>query len=323
MWGRKHGQGCRLSRTGLIASAVAASVVIAALLSARGPAGRHSGPSPRSASSTAAPSAERARAVSTAEEDVLYLAEETLTRDCMAELGFRFWVLPRSPFPDYRQFPYVLTDVAWARVHGYGRDIEQRVERDSVQSAPARYLRSLPSQRQQAMGVALSGPEPIGLSVANPLGGTLTHSDKGCTAAAWRQLYGDPQGWFSASEITMNVGAFRADMVTNSTRFTAGVSRWRRCMRSLGYAVSDPPTLRRQELSRPGPDRTQELRAATAEASCATSSGLASTAEQLDERYERVVEQRYRAAFEALWTMQRRALPIARRVLAHPEPDIR
>jgi len=261
--------------------------------------------------------------VSEDDRDLLYRAEQVLLRTCMAEQGFRYWPMPEQPAPDYRQFSYVVTDVAWAKKHGYGRDIELQIQRESRNSPPVKYSEGLSEQRRQALGVAMSGPEPVGLAVANPIGGTLTHSDKGCTATVWKQLYGDPQAWFAAHAITMNLGAIRADRASSDPAFVAGVDRWRTCMRPLGYTDRDPAALRGRTLSTPGLTRAQEIRAATAEATCATMSDLASIARQVDHRYQLALQDEYRSTFTSMWSMQRAALRLAHSVLAGASDQVR
>lgn len=79
-----------------------------------------------STASTSPPAARAApapRALSATESGIENRAELLLTRDCMAEHGFRYWPMPQVPLPGYRTFDYVVDDVAWAaqrRVDGCG-----------------------------------------------------------------------------------------------------------------------------------------------------------------------------------------------------------
>jgi hypothetical protein len=255
--------------------------------------------------------------VSETDEDVLWRAEQVLTQQCMRRQGFRYWLVPRLPAPDYRSFPYVVDDVVWARAHGYGRDIMARIRAAHRDTPATRYAAGLSPAGLQSLGAALSGPSPRGLEVESPLGGTLSHSDKGCTTEAWRRLYGDAQEWFAASQVTANLNGIRAGMVMGDQRFRSAVTAWSRCMRGRGYAVTDPARLRSQRAAVEGTTaQRDDVRAATAEAECAHSTGLAATSRELDHRHGDVLEERHRSAFDALWAMQRAALPQARRVVA-------
>src|SRR3954464_8745408 len=53
------------------------------------------------------------------------LAERMLLTDCMREAGFDYRVT--DPGPEPPDLGYVLTDVGWARAHGYRSDIARRL----------------------------------------------------------------------------------------------------------------------------------------------------------------------------------------------------
>src|SRR4051812_27759853 len=90
------------------------------------------------------------RRPTSAEVETLHRAEQLLVRDCMKRQGFRYWPTPLRPSPDFRDFPYVVDDVAWAKAHGYGRDIEKRLDKETESSPRALYYRSLSESRKQA-----------------------------------------------------------------------------------------------------------------------------------------------------------------------------
>jgi hypothetical protein len=237
--------------TGLAVLVVATSATVAISLAATG-AAKVATPGSTASGSTASgsvPATALAKPVSADDRAALYRAEQLMVQKCMADKGFRYWPVPQQPSPDYRQFSYLVTDVGWAKKHGYGQDIEHRLDRESQTGPATRYFKSLSAQRHQALGDALSGPEPVGLSVANPIGGTLTHSDKGCTATVWKQLYGDAQAWFAAREITTNLRPIFHTRVVQDPEFVAGIADWRICMRPFGYADPDPRALRGRVLS--------------------------------------------------------------------------
>jgi hypothetical protein len=254
--------------------------------------------------------------VAPADTAVLHRAEQLLLQKCMAGAGFRYWPMPEKPTPDYRLFRYFVTDVGWAKRHGYGRDLHRRIEQESLTSPAVRYSKSLSAQRRHAMGAAINGRRPVGLSVRNPIGGTLTHSDEGCTATVWKRLYGDSQAWFAARQITTNLGAIQANQVMSDPEYATGLARWRTCMGPAGYPDRDPGALRGRILSASPPNLAQEIRAATAEATCATTSGFTALVQQLDQRHDLALQPEYRPTYRSMWSMQRAALPLAHSVLA-------
>lgn len=298
----------RPSRTWFALTAVICGAVVAVGAWIGDPAGE----------TKAGPQQADVRRPTTAELETLHRAEQLLIRTCMKQQGFLYWPVPRLPAPDFRDFPYVVDDIAWAKVHGYGRDIEQRLDQEEPASPRARYYRSLPPQRQQAMGIALNGPASTGLEARSPLGGTLNHSDQGCTVASWRRLYGDVQTWYRSSETVSNLFGMRTGRVTADPAYQASVAAWSRCMNKRGYIATDPQELRATQLGKHGPDaERQDVPTATAEAECARSTGLTTTAHTLDRRTADALRTQYRAAFDAMWRMQTAALPTARSVVDH------
>ncbi|MGI5482629.1 hypothetical protein [Streptomyces lavendofoliae] len=254
----------------------------------------------------------------TQQKDLLHRAEQLLIRDCMAGQGFRYWPAPRLPSPEYREFPYVVDDEAWAAEHGYGREFEQGQERRWGNSEGKRYLDGLSKARKAAYTAALFGPSadrtPLRAEVA--MGGTFTQSDQGCTAAAWRRLYGDVHAWYRSYQMVNSLPGIRVGRVAAEPEFQAGLAAWRSCMRESGYRAENPPELRRVRLLDTGPGaRAADVRAATAEARCARTSGLAATAERLDEHHKDVLYGEHRSAFDTARRMQRDALPTARDVV--------
>ncbi|TMR89425.1 hypothetical protein [Nonomuraea basaltis] len=259
---------------------------------------------------------ETVRETTSAESDLLHRAEEILVRDCMAQKGFRYWPKPLDPVLDYREFPYVVDDVKWAKAHGYGRDIERALDWEDRFSPRALYYRALPEDRLRAAKISLIGERPEGLEVTHPLIGSMTHSDRGCVAEAWRQLYHDAEAWFGAKQVTSSLSGMRMSLVTADAAFRQRIAHWSRCMRARGFTTPDPLALRRERLATEGPyTGAEERRAAVAEAECAHSSGLAKTARERDIHYAAVVRERYRPFFDTLGRLQQAALPQARLIV--------
>lgn len=75
--------------------------------------------------------------------NTLDVAEYVLLRDCMRELGFDYIVVDPRSLPQSRDFPYVINDVAWARQHGYGTDIELAQNQARQHDPNDKYMQSL------------------------------------------------------------------------------------------------------------------------------------------------------------------------------------
>ncbi|MET9319605.1 hypothetical protein ABZX75_05320 [Streptomyces sp. NPDC003038] len=258
------------------------------------------------------------RAADTAELDLLHTAGQLLVQDCMRAQGFSYWPVPRLPHPDFREFPYGVDDVAWARSHGYGRQIERRLDEEARSGPRGQYEDGLSPERREAMGVALVGPEPKGLEVKSPLGGTLSHSDRGCITESWRRLYGDVRLWYRSSETVNQLAAVRTSRVNQDPAFRTALAAWNECVGRRGFPAAGHPLRQREEqLRRTGAAaEAQDVPMATAEAECARSTGLADTAQDLHRRHSDRVQAENRAAFDAMRRMQLAALPTARDVVA-------
>lgn len=119
-------------------------------------------------------------------------------------------------------FPYVVDDAAWPRRHGYGSDIERRLEELKKAHPNQRYVVSLSPQRQKTYRRALYGEDPASpgnMTVTVPTGGVVGASSVGCIAEAQREVHGDLAGWFRASTVTNNLAGTRAGLVTADPQF--------------------------------------------------------------------------------------------------------
>ncbi|GLZ14435.1 hypothetical protein Acsp04_46700 [Actinomadura sp. NBRC 104425] len=233
------------------------------------------------------PSVGAARPLTEQEKDLLHDAEELLTHSCMAARGFKTWVVPRRPLPEDRDFPYVVDDVEWASRHGYGSDIQAQRERLRASDPNRRYFAGLsPAQRQRALDALHGRRSARRLEVKTPNGMTVGRIDDGCTAQAQKKLYGDLKVWFRVSTITEALTSLQQRQTTADAEFAKSVKEWSRCMKERGFNYSDPNAAR-ASFMKPGKARPRktEVRTAVAEAGCARSSGLSSTAQRLEQRY--------------------------------------
>jgi len=252
------------------------------------------------------------RELTARETALLHDAEQILVRDCMRQHGFRYFPLPRNPVPENRSFPYVIDDVAWARRHGYGSDIQRRLAELDEADPNRRYYNSLsPAQRTAALA-AINGERPVGLSARLPSGGVMARSDRSCTSAAERELYRDLPTWYRVEHVTDDVVGLWRGQVAGDPAFRAAVGRWAVCMREHGYGYTSP-ALARAELTRPDQPagRDREIQVAVAEATCATSTGLAATATALDQHYASQVRRQYAPEFATRQRLELAALPRA------------
>jgi hypothetical protein len=249
--------------------------------------------------------------------DVLHQAQQYLLRNCMAAHGFRYSPTPRLPHAALPSFPYVVDDLAWAKLHGYGRDIKAVLDRQDRADPNTLYYQQLPADKRMTAAATLNGSTLRGLSVTSPLGGEMSHSSDGCETKSWQQLYGNADDWFRSSTVVLNLDTVRISQVHGSAAFQTAVQPWSQCMRRTGYVVADPGTFESLREADNGPAAAAtDVKAATAEASCALSSGLAKTATRLDRQYGQQLLRQYRGAYELTWRLQVSALPMARRLVA-------
>jgi hypothetical protein len=258
-----------------------------------------------------------AREVTAPEAALLHAAEQELIRVCMAELGFPYWTIAYQPVPEYREFPYVVDDVAWARRHGYGGALEQRLRQLRISDPNTRYFAGLSTGRKRAALTAINGERPVGLEAVLPDGGVLRRSDGGCTSRAEHRLYGDVRTWFRVEQIVSSLGSMRRGRVAGDPRFQQAVQRWARCMRDAGHRYSNPSDLR-ASLPEPGPPRAHdmEVRLAVAEATCAHRSGLAAVARELDGHHAATLNHDHRDDVATKRRLELAAVPRARAILA-------
>ena len=260
------------------------------------------------------------RDVTVQEAALLYRAEQLLIKECMIGRSLPYWVVEQNPVPEFREFPYVLDDVAWARAHGYGADLERRTQELSDSHPNRRYFQSLPPpQRQAWLGALYGNPSDERLRAKLPGGGIVSRSTNGCVSDAERRLYGDLATWHRVHSVTLSLTGPRRDGVVSDPRFTEAVTRWSTCLRGDGYTYGDPDEIR-AELHDPDKSRTPAEwgRLAVAEATCADSTGLAATARVLDLEYARRLRDRYPDETTTTLRLQLAALPRARSVAGVP-----
>ncbi|MDF5751250.1 hypothetical protein [Spongiactinospora sp. TRM90649] len=243
--------------------------------------------------------------------DLLHQAEQILVRDCMARRNLEYRPIPRTQVPDMESFPYVVDDVKWAQRNGYGRAERQAL--DKAAGSSTRYYRTFSGAQRQTWLIAYHGDRSSPLTARLPTGGTIGHSGNGCAAQAWQELYGDKRQWFRAARITQTLDNLRVTQTQGDPEYRAALERWQKCMSGEGFSAPTPLALRSRSLAYRGKDaEARDIRAATAEARCAASSGLSRTAHELDAANAAALDQRNRAEFETAERLRASALPKAR-----------
>lgn len=248
--------------------------------------------------------------------ETLDLAKQILIGHCMRRHGFRFWVVPKRVEKTQRDFPYVIEDIDWAKLHGYGKDIQKKRENAEKRDPNQRYFSSLSAPRRAAALRSMNGPAPVGMSVRLPNGILVSHSKGGCDTESDERLYGDAYAWFRASRITDSLAGLRIGQVTSDPQFDAAVQAWSRCMLRSGYHYRTPTQSRMAANDTKSLlPRDREIATAVAEATCATQSQLSSVARRLDSKCRHKQELRYPRETSDRQRLARTALPRARAVI--------
>ena len=219
-----------------------------------------------------APGEPRTRLTS-AESDLLYVAEQRLIRDCMAADGFEYVVVPPIR-PDRKDAgrPFGIADVARARTDGYSE------EAPSVPTARpnGRYVAGLSADRRRRYQRALDGTDPAAIVVEVPGVGTVFTSSDGCQSKARHHLYGDLRVWTRAKAIITNLPAITFPELRRDPAYAAALLTWRSCMSLRGFGYASPAEAVTAVRARSGPGVSpEERRTAVADAQCNSSSRLA------------------------------------------------
>ncbi|MCX4906001.1 hypothetical protein [Streptomyces sp. NBC_00878] len=241
----------------------------------------------------------QARELTDAEQVLLQRAEALLVKKCMEAEGFKYWLGWLPTVDDLKGGGYVLTDVGWAKKHGYGsrlKDKLQDVQRDDPNSA---YANALPKEERVRYSKTLEGGPSSGMLTAElPAGGTVQTPRDSCQADAKGRLYGNFETWFRAEKTATNLSALYVPDLIKDKRFVNAVKDWSACMREAGHDYADPPEIR-ERLSKVTKGLSTEkafaaeVDLAVAEATCATETPLADTARTLQTEYRDKKLQRY------------------------------
>ncbi|PUB27771.1 hypothetical protein C8K30_104221 [Promicromonospora sp. AC04] len=268
------------------------------------------------------------RALTDAEQMLVDEARELLIEDCMAAEGFRYLPVPVASVEERQGFGYVLDDVGWAREHGYGTELQERLVAILQDDPNTAYANALPKAERLRYSKALDGDASAEMLTAElPMGGAIQTPSDSCVAHAKGELYGDFAAWFQAEKVATNLVGLYADDLVADERFETALAAWSECMRERGHDYPDPPAIR-EDLPRltdglsdeKALDVEQEL--AVAEAICATrETSIVSTTRDLESEYRGRLRQ-YRDDVITYQRLQHAAVEHAREILAaEPAPS--
>ncbi len=278
-----------------------------------------SAPATTAATATATASAAEKWQPASADKRLLSAAEELLLADCMKRAGFSYQPRLLAAIPENRPFPYGIDDLDWAARNGYGIAAEIAASRRPNPNRVA--LRAKSPAEQQRYADALQGTGHATVSIGGPAGGTAGTNSDGCLADARRRLYANHDGWFRSSTVADNLDStVIVPKVVESTELRAVLRQWATCMRSAGHPDPDPQAAR-ERIGRLADQvplnvlRRTERAVATAEARCATQTGLVRTAERVDRELGVPARTKYRDALQEYRRLLTAAVPRARALL--------
>ncbi|MFE3454007.1 hypothetical protein ACFXJ8_34290 [Nonomuraea sp. NPDC059194] len=253
----------------------------------------------------------------TAEQrELIDQARQELIRRCLEKRGFSFWPSEPADPGETRPVGYVLDDVAWAKVYGYGRRIREKVMAERRANPNRRYLESLTEAQRTRLGQAMYGSSDATVSIKLPSGPTISGGAGGCSAEADTALYGDFRLWFRVSRTTDNLSPLYVPQIFADARYTQAVKAWAGCMRAAGFTYDNPSAIR-AGLAKLEP--AKEVPLATAEATCALSTPLSDTIRELERHYGGIVRRRFDEEVETRNRLEQTALTRARALLADIE----
>jgi hypothetical protein len=244
----------------------------------------------------------------------------------MANLGFRYWIVPFGDLPVMTfHDALAVPSLAAARIHGY----HPASARPPFNQGPANaYYARLSPKRRAAWTAAITG-QPGGarripaVQVRLPQGIVMGHSRLGCVAAAERQLYGNYQAWFAAENTDQSLRAILAQSVQHDKAYARATRHWSLCMTGRGYPAASPPQARSTFLRRVTAQPTaREVAVATTAARCAEGTGLTALARTLERRYWNVLSRHYGKEVDTYMTLSLAAIPIAKEILRNRSSQI-
>ncbi|MFH8442868.1 hypothetical protein ACH4D3_16770 [Streptomyces sp. NPDC018026] len=218
-----------------------------------------------------------------ADAAALHRAEERKVRECMANRGFDYSVVPAGAVErSTAKSPYGLLTPDLAAQDGYGLTVERLKETPADPNA--RRVSALGEDERLAWEAALKGAaDGPREEIEIPDGPTVSVPTDACVTAARQALYGT--SW-DRNEYTLQ--ALRNTIVQDTldrAPVKSAERKWAACMRDKGFAYAhreDPLKELRKRLDAAGSDEVvlratgrEELRIAGQDADCQVEAGLA------------------------------------------------
>ncbi|MDX6258608.1 MAG: hypothetical protein QOH84_296 [Kribbellaceae bacterium] len=268
----------------------------------------------------------RALAAAGASQREVARIERQLTTRCMRSKGFQIappTPKPTGPPPAAKVSISPTSDEA-ART-GYGLDPGLVDHQDGTKAPDSPWSR-LPDAEKSRYTDAMMGPATELVEVEVD-GASISMGTKGCLADVRRQLYGDLKTYLRLQEVATNQVRLSSRGEADLDPGLADTMRgWSACLAKSGYpdvpAPADARSMvaaryKRDGQTQAGLTRTRrwEKQVATADADCATSSGLRAAYEQARAAADSKVLTRYENDLVAWQELTATALQAARRAL--------
>jgi hypothetical protein len=262
---------------------------------------------------------------SKAQKKVLYEAEEAAVATCMKQRGFEYQPNPYVDDSEVTQ-PGVRTelgDIAGATASGYGvSDAAEIGQVPLTYDANHERVEQMSETQRRAWEQALRGqdrppPDPshpdsdpsVGY-VAVPSGPAMTWDRSSCFTVAQKAVYGDNETYLRLT-LSINVAMNEVqNMVNRNPDVTAGLDKWRTCMRERGYSYERPGAaagaLSKQYWRGELPLetlRTRESEVAVADATCYQEAGLTALTSAAQDAAEKAVAEQQSALLDAYRAM--------------------
>lgn len=280
-------------------SSACASVVLVAAAATGCTAAATADPAGSGRSHRAAERGGQGRELTDAEHILVQRAEQMLVKKCMEKAGFKYWVGPLPAVDDLKGNGYVLTDVDWAKRHGYGSRLQEKIQ-DAQRNDPNHAYANALAQKERARydETLEGGPWSGMLTTELPGGGTIQTPRDSCQVDAKDQLYGDFETWFRVEKTATNLTPLYVSALLKDKRFVSALKEWSACMREAGHDYADPSEIRAQlpELTSGLSSEkayATEVELSVAEATCAVKTPLANTAHELENEYREKELQQY------------------------------
>lgn len=103
------------------------------------------------------------RQLTDAEQILVRRAEALLVQECMEREGFKYWVGPLPTVDELKGGGYVLTDPDWAKRHGYGSRLQEKLHDTQRNDPNHAYANALPQEERVRYSKTLEGGPSSGM----------------------------------------------------------------------------------------------------------------------------------------------------------------